>query len=87
MFQLSSGRLGFLTPFAGGLAAFANLVAGIWYLLSASPDWHEQAFISLSQLVMSLALVLLGPGAFSLDAYMFGRREIIIPESPRPPDS
>jgi hypothetical protein len=33
---------------------------------------------------MSLALVLLGPGAFSLDARLFGRREIIIPVGRRP---
>jgi hypothetical protein len=34
---------------------------------------------------MSAALVLLGPGAFSLDARLFGRREIIIPEGGRSP--
>jgi hypothetical protein len=31
--------------------------------------------------VISIALVCLGPGAFSLDARLFGRREIIIPDS------
>ena len=31
---------------------------------------------------ISAALVSLGPGAFSLDAGLFGRREIIIPEGP-----
>jgi len=29
--------------------------------------------------VMSAAIFMLGPGAFSVDARMFGRRKIIIP--------
>ena len=33
---------------------------------------------------ISAALVLLGPGAFSLDTRLFGRREIITPEGRRP---
>jgi hypothetical protein len=31
---------------------------------------------------MLVAIMLLGPGAFSIDARMYGRREIIIPLSP-----
>jgi hypothetical protein len=31
--------------------------------------------------VIAVALVCLGPGAFSLDARLFGRREIIIPKA------
>ncbi len=34
---------------------------------------------------ISAATVLLGPGAFSLDARLFGRREIIIPPHSRSP--
>lgn len=34
-------------------------------------------------LVMTIAIVLLGPGAFSLDSYLFGRREIVIPHDSR----
>ena len=30
-------------------------------------------------LAIAVALALLGPGAHSMDAYLFGRREIIIP--------
>jgi hypothetical protein len=33
-------------------------------------------------LVDAAALALLGPGALSLDARLFGRREIIIPHDP-----
>ena len=31
--------------------------------------------------IMTVAIVFLGPGAFSLDARLFGRREIIIPQA------
>lgn len=33
-------------------------------------------------IVIAAALACLGPGAFSLDSRLFGRREIIIPKSP-----
>jgi uncharacterized membrane protein YphA (DoxX/SURF4 family) len=33
--------------------------------------------------IISAALLLLGPGAFSLDSRLFGRREIIIPRNTR----
>ena len=33
--------------------------------------------------VLSTAIALLGPGAFSIDARMFGRREILIPHTSR----
>ena len=39
---------------------------------------------SLELIVLAVAVALLGPGAFSLDARMFGRREILLP-NPRPP--
>jgi hypothetical protein len=37
--------------------------------------------------VAAVALALLGPGAFSLDGRLFGRREIVIPPSSRKPES
>jgi len=33
---------------------------------------------------MAAAVVLLGPGALSLDARLFGRREVTIPEKANP---
>jgi hypothetical protein len=34
-------------------------------------------------IVISAAVAFLGPGAFSFDSYLFGRREIVIPAAPR----
>ncbi|HST20523.1 MAG TPA: hypothetical protein VLR90_05375 [Blastocatellia bacterium] len=38
-------------------------------------------------MIMSAAILLLGPKAFLLDACLFDRREIIIPHNTRPPNS
>jgi uncharacterized membrane protein YphA (DoxX/SURF4 family) len=54
-------------------------------LLTTDAHRHGDALAALNMAAMSLALVLLGPGAISLDARLFGRREIIIPESRRFP--
>jgi hypothetical protein len=71
--------VGFLTPGAAVLVGLGS--AGLTLpgcpalaasLLDATPS---SGFV----LVMTIAIVLLGPGAFSLDSYLFGRREIVIP--------
>jgi uncharacterized membrane protein YphA (DoxX/SURF4 family) len=74
---------GFLTPIASASITAGNSVAGVSLLLTAGPSARTMAVLYL--LVMSIVLLLLGPGAFSLDARLFGRREIIIPEGRRPP--
>ena len=73
--------IGFLTPVAGVAATIGSLIVGAPLILSS--DWNSRSggFTALCLAVMSIALVLLGPGAFSLDARLFGRREIIIPRS------
>jgi uncharacterized membrane protein YphA (DoxX/SURF4 family) len=76
--------IGFLTPVAGFAATIGYAVTGISMLLAGEADRHVQGLTAVDLAVMSCALVLLGPGAFSLDARLFGRREIIIPESRRP---
>ena len=74
--------VGFLTPAASAAATVGFLMASVSPFLRTEGISTLVAFNLAS---ISAALVLLGPGAFSLDARLFGRREIIIPEGPRPP--
>jgi uncharacterized membrane protein YphA (DoxX/SURF4 family) len=39
--------------------------------------------LALLMVITAMGIALLGPGAFSVDGQLFGRREIVIP--PRPP--
>ena len=62
--------LGFVTPIAAVLIGLASLTLA----LSTVPSIQ-----SLDITVLAVVIGLLGPGAFSIDARMFGRREILIP--------
>lgn len=77
-------QTGFLTPVVSGLLGASSLVAGALLLGVANDGQYVSAFIRLQVAAVCAALCLLGPGAYSLDARLFGRREIIIPESRRP---
>lgn len=78
---------GLFTPIAGALAATGNLAFGLWSLANGGVAEPSRLMNFACLTVISLSLLFLGPGAFSLDARLFGRREIIIPESRRPPGS
>jgi uncharacterized membrane protein YphA (DoxX/SURF4 family) len=70
--------VGFLTPLASAVYGLSTLAAAFSWL----PD--SEGFLGgtwcLALLIaISAAMVLLGPGANSVDARLFGRREIIIP--------
>jgi uncharacterized membrane protein YphA (DoxX/SURF4 family) len=69
--------LGLLTP-----VACALLVAGYSGLASGPPlaSWHATGAAAIQTIVGAISIALLGPGAFSLDSRLFGRREIIIPD-------
>ncbi len=72
--------VGFLTPVASTAAAGGYLMTGASSLLMTEANNHISMLTAFNLAAISAALVLLGPGAFSLDARLFGRREIIIPE-------
>jgi uncharacterized membrane protein YphA (DoxX/SURF4 family) len=67
--------LGFLTPLAGSVSALTG-IAIRWL----HPEWSVSmtGLSGVNTLAMVIAITLLGPGAFSLDAYFFGRRKIIV---------
>jgi len=73
--------VGFLTPVAGIAATVGYVAVGASLLQSLDPVKHNNAFTALDLSFVSAALVFLGPGAFSVDARMFGRREIVIPRA------
>jgi uncharacterized membrane protein YphA (DoxX/SURF4 family) len=70
--------LGFLTPAVSLVAAIANL--GIMLSWLPPYPWNSlNAKLAIAQLIVtSIAVAFLGPGAFSLDCRLFGRREINI---------
>jgi uncharacterized membrane protein YphA (DoxX/SURF4 family) len=63
--------LGFVTPIATALIGLTSL--GIAFSTPAYPIQEIEI------VVLAVVVALLGPGAFSIDARMFGRREILIP--------
>ena len=63
---------GLWTPIAGGAAAIVGLWAAFW---GSGDPWRH---ILLATLGAGLAM--LGPGAWSVDAHLFGRKRIRIPD-------
>lgn len=64
--------VGYLTPIAAA-TAFAFHVL-LWF--GADPD---STAVTVIFAIDAIALALLGPGAYSIDSYRFGRRLIVLP--------
>lgn len=76
---------GCFTPVAGLLAGFCFLGMYLKWLPVPVTGLHDPRMLVSGWIVTAVSIVLMGPGAFSLDAYLFGRREIVIPPSVHPP--
>jgi uncharacterized membrane protein YphA (DoxX/SURF4 family) len=66
--------IGFLTPIVAA-------VTGAFAIVTSS--FHFSTYSLVGLIVLAVVIVLLGPGAFSVDSRLFGRREILIPHSTR----
>jgi len=67
--------LGLFTPLAVIAAMAVHVV--VWFFMGPH---HPSPLIIAS--LDSIALALLGPGAYSIDGYRFGRRVVVLPPAP-----
>ena len=74
---------GFLTPIIGVPIALTSVALAFLQMPACKENLFETKLPVVFAAGVLLAIFLLGPGAFSIDAWLFGRRRIIIP--PRPP--
>lgn len=72
---------GLMTPLVAVLAAVGGIGIALSWVPLPGQDLFDSYLAIINLIVLSIAIALLGPGAFSLDARMFGRREIPIPSS------
>ena len=78
--------VGFLTPIASILAGVGCVASNTSWLPTPVTTLFDGQLVSLEMIVMAVSIAMLGPGAFALDARLFGRREIVIPPVPRDPE-
>jgi hypothetical protein len=71
--------IGLLTPIAASLVTLGAVGVGSSVLPACSPELLDSRLALIFGFTMLVAIIGLGPGAFSIDARVFGRREIIIP--------
>jgi uncharacterized membrane protein YphA (DoxX/SURF4 family) len=68
--------IGFMTPIASVLLSTGGLLLTVDPSVAGHLSLFESGMARLEFIVMSAALISLGPGALSLDARLYGRREI-----------
>ena len=65
--------IGLWTPVAGALAAIVR----VWIAFSRYFSHSGDPWIPILQAVLSAVLAMVGPGAWSIDARLFGRKRIL----------
>jgi uncharacterized membrane protein YphA (DoxX/SURF4 family) len=72
--------IGSLTRWAAIAAATTGLLSMFSWFPGPRVGLFESPMTAVLAVVIAVSLVCLGPGAFSVDARLFGRREVIIPK-------
>ncbi len=74
--------VGLLTPIACVVTGLVSIGLAFSWLPVPAQIVFAGNLLFINMIVMVIAIAVLGPGAFSFDSRMFGRREIMIPASP-----
>ena len=69
---------GLMTPVVALFVFFASIGAAASMISAAKYNLLPTTFCAIYTSVTAIAVALLGPGSFSLDALRFGQREIVI---------
>jgi hypothetical protein len=73
--------VGLLTPLASAVVALMNMAIAVSWLPPPVGNLFNTPLPLAFEVSIATALGLLGPGALSVDCHLFGRREIVIPQT------
>ena len=78
---------GFITPLTVAIIGLGGVAVALSWLPVPTPYLLDSGLASFFVIIIAAAIGLLGPGAFSVDARLFGYRRIIIPQASCSPKS
>jgi uncharacterized membrane protein YphA (DoxX/SURF4 family) len=70
---------GILTPITSVLVVLGAIAYALSWMPAPTANLFDTKLAIINVIAIATAILFLGPGAFSLDARLFGRREIFIP--------